>query len=373
MGATGEEAIYVFAATAPADALEQIRAIAEREKPALIIVDPLFRFARVKDGNDYTQVTQALEPLLALARETGAHVLCVHHLGKNERSGPDAILGSTAIFAAVDTALILNGGERSRTISSRQRYGVDLEECIVHFDPQRRLITLGGSKEQEDINRIGQAILDVLAAQEEDQEGGRPLTEPEINDNVEGKTTLKRSALRELVTQEKVDRRGKGGKGDPFKYALKDSRFLVLLLSREHGNKNPQMPETHQNHRENSCSTNVAFSEYADQIPGTSIGAHLETHVESTCRSAESNSAHSRSLVLTLSKEHQEQASKAGVSLRLVTENFRSQELASTRLMGTSNVSVPRDERESTEAYTVPKSQADIAIGSDEEIVEWIA
>lgn len=300
MGATGEEVIDILAETAPADALEQIRVIAEREKPALIIVDPLFRLARVKDGNDYTQVTQALEPFLALARETGAHVLCVHHLGKNDRSGPDAILGSTAIFAAVDTALILKGGERYRTISSCQRYGLDLEECVLHFDPQRRLITLGRSKEQEEIGRIGQAILDVLSVQEEDQQGGRPLTEPEINDEVEGKTTHKRHALRDLVSQEKVERAGKGGKGDPFRYALKDSRFLVPHICQEHGNKNPQMTVNHQNDGENSCSTDLTASACGDQLPGTSILAHLRTNPESECRSAASDSADSCSLVPTL-------------------------------------------------------------------------
>lgn len=79
MGATGEEEIYIYAAAAPVDALQKIRAEVERTKPALLIIDPLFRFTRVRDSNDYAQVTAALEPLLALARETGVHVLCVHH------------------------------------------------------------------------------------------------------------------------------------------------------------------------------------------------------------------------------------------------------------------------------------------------------
>jgi RecA-family ATPase len=60
MGATGEEEIYIFASAAPIDALAQIRAVAEERKPALLIIGPLFRFTRVRDGNDYAQVTQAL-------------------------------------------------------------------------------------------------------------------------------------------------------------------------------------------------------------------------------------------------------------------------------------------------------------------------
>jgi hypothetical protein len=269
--------------------------------------------------------------------------------------------------------LILKKGERYRTISSHQRYGVDLEECSLHFDPQRRLITLGGSKEQEEIHRIGQAILDVLAAQEEDQENGRPLTEPEIVAEVEGKTTHLRSALRDLITREKVERRGKGGKGDPFRYALKDSRFLVPPISREHGNKNPQMTVNHQNDCENSCSSDLASSACGDQSPETSILAYLRTNPESEGRSAASDSADSCSLVPTLYRERQEQASNPGGSLRLVNENSCSQGLASTRLMGTRNVSAPQDERESSQVYTERDSQAAISIGSEEEIVEWTA
>src|SRR5207249_2577318 len=53
MGAAGSEDIYIYAASAPADGLQQVRAAAERLKPALIIIDPLFRLTRVKDSNDY--------------------------------------------------------------------------------------------------------------------------------------------------------------------------------------------------------------------------------------------------------------------------------------------------------------------------------
>jgi RecA-family ATPase len=93
MGASGQEEIYVHAAHAPADALPAIAEEMKARKPVLLIIDPLLRFARIKDGNDYAQVTAALEPILILARESGAHVLLVHHLGKGERAEPtDGIL-----------------------------------------------------------------------------------------------------------------------------------------------------------------------------------------------------------------------------------------------------------------------------------------
>jgi hypothetical protein len=214
MGAMGDEEIYTYAASAPADGLQQVRAAADRLKPALIIIDPLFRLTRVKDSNDYAQVTQALEPLLVLARETRAHVLCAHHAGKGNRDGGDSILGSTAIFAAVDTALIMKKMEGYRTLQSEQRYGDSLEETVLCFDATTRTITLGATREAEDTDRLSQAICEYLQGQTD------PVTEAMIDDAVEGRTRLKRAALRHLVAISKVTRYGKGGKADPFKYSL---------------------------------------------------------------------------------------------------------------------------------------------------------
>src|SRR5262249_31900266 len=191
------------AASARVDALKLIRAEAEQKKPVLIIIDPLFRLTRVKDGNDYAQVTAALEPLLVLARETGAHILCVHHAGKGDREGGDSILGSTAIFGSVDTTLILKRSERYRTISSIQRYGEDLPETVLHFDSTTRIVSLGASKEQEEELRQGEAITEFLRAKQS------PAEEREIQAEVEGRKAVKVRALRRLVEEGQVYRQKK--------------------------------------------------------------------------------------------------------------------------------------------------------------------
>jgi hypothetical protein len=216
MGATGTEDIHLSVASAPADGLQQVRAAAERLKPVLIIIDPLFRLTRVKDSNDYAQVTQALEPLLVLARETGAHVLCVHHAGKGNREGGDSILGSTAIFGTVDTALMMRKMEGYRTLQSEQRYGASLEETVLRYDATTRTVSLGDTKEAEDLTRLSQAISEYLQGQT------APVTEAVIDDTVEGRRGLRKKALRQLVAEGKVTRHGKGGKADPFTYALAD-------------------------------------------------------------------------------------------------------------------------------------------------------
>src|SRR5207248_86713 len=89
------------------------------------------------------QVSRAFEPLLELARTTGCHILCVHHLGKSDRSGGDAILGSTALFGAVDAALLMKRRDGLRTLETIQRYGDDLPETVIKLDPETGCISIG--------------------------------------------------------------------------------------------------------------------------------------------------------------------------------------------------------------------------------------
>ncbi len=124
MGATAEDEIYVHSGAAPKNAVDKLRMLAEERKPILIIIDTLFRLIRVKDANDYATMTLALEPLMETARGCGAHLLVTHHGGKADREGMDSILGSTAIFGAVDTAILIKRGrntERSRAINGMER------------------------------------------------------------------------------------------------------------------------------------------------------------------------------------------------------------------------------------------------------------
>jgi AAA domain len=219
LGATSADPIYLLCAGAPDDALARLRREAEQRRPVLIIVDPLFRFVRVpaEMGNDYSAMSALLEPLLTLARESGAHVLVVHHLGKGNREGGDAILGSTAIFAAVDTALLLKRAERGRTLSSIQRYGEDLDEITLDYDPVTRDITAGPPPNELEELAARAQILQHLAGVSD------PMTEPELEEAIECRTKTQRRALRQLVADGKVLKTGRGGKGDPFKYSCSPS------------------------------------------------------------------------------------------------------------------------------------------------------
>ena len=239
LGATGEEPIHIHCGAAPKGAMPELCKIVVELKPRLVVIDPLFKFVRVADEKAYAETCQAIEPLLSLARETGAHVMLVHHNGKAERAdATDAILGSTAIFGGVDAALILKRTDRYRTLQSCQRYGTDWPETVLEFDPATRSMSLGAEKSEADVGRIGQQILDYLSRGQE----GR--TREEIEAQVEGDTGPKRKALRLLVEQGKVERGGTGKRGDPFRY-----RFLFSCLqhiektSKQDSAKGPEAPE----------------------------------------------------------------------------------------------------------------------------------
>lgn len=209
MGATGSDPIMI---TARADVPSLIATLRDL-KPVLLVVDPLFRLIRVRDEKAYAEVYAALGPLVDVARETGTHILCLHHSPKQAREDAiDAPLGSTALGGAVSSLFELRRSpEGLRTIRSTQRVGDDLPEMVLHFDPQTQRLSLDGTRQQVEVNSLKPHILAAL--------NGSELTEGEIFDAVpHGKTGAKRTALRELCRDGALDRSGSGKKGNPFMY-----------------------------------------------------------------------------------------------------------------------------------------------------------
>jgi phage/plasmid primase-like uncharacterized protein len=230
MGAGGDESIHIYVASAPENAIAWLSRQIELVHPVLVIIDPLFRLARVRDASAYAEVTAAMEPLLGLARTTGAHVLVTHHATKRGE-GTDAILGSTAIFGSVDTAAVLVRTERYRSIVTTQRYGEDLSETVLAWDPDTHTASLGGTREEAESDRLGKEILAYLSDKKE------PVTEALIDEQIEGRTGPKKKALRVLVRDKRVTRTGEGKRGEPFLYI---SSFVVPTYTGEPGNQKPK-------------------------------------------------------------------------------------------------------------------------------------
>src|SRR5207247_585884 len=98
------------------DTFSAIAQFAKDKEIKLIIVDTLAMFWNLKDESDPAALTQAVKPLLQLARETGACVVMIHHFRKSEGTEGDEVRGSTALVASVDVALLLR-----RHTSEKQR------------------------------------------------------------------------------------------------------------------------------------------------------------------------------------------------------------------------------------------------------------
>jgi hypothetical protein len=106
---------------------------------------------------------------------------------------------------------------------------------VLDFDPQTRTVALGVTKEKNEEARVAEAILECLTLQE-NTEQGRALTQPELDEAVEGRTVYKRKALKALLDGGKVERTGNGIHKDPFRYRLKRPCSVVPIIYREQGN-----------------------------------------------------------------------------------------------------------------------------------------
>ncbi len=217
MGAT-DEPIYVHTGAAPQDYVAALREAIESVQPVLAVVDPLQDLARVRDMNDYSTVHAALSPVRDLARESGTHILLLHHNNKL-----DDLLGSTQLFGIVDTLLLMARRDEIRTLRSIQRYGEDLPETVLELDKETGLVTPVGEYKEAQLERKGEEILDALGSDE--------LTEADIRERVGGNESQASKALRRLVERNQVVRTGAGKRGDPYVYSV--SRLGLIERNRE--------------------------------------------------------------------------------------------------------------------------------------------
>ncbi len=207
---TSDDDIQIAFAT-PENALTALEVAIADHEPLLTIIDPLSRLLRVRDFNDYGSMSRALEPFIDLARKMGCHILALHHDGKGERDGGDAVLGSTALFGAVDCHIQMKKRERGRTILTTQRYGEDLPETVVELDAETGLITAQGDLQKVLQDDKKSEILSSMSDTEE-------LTEADLKERVGGKQGLVSKAIRHLVEESKLARNGEGKKGNPYTY-----------------------------------------------------------------------------------------------------------------------------------------------------------
>ncbi len=234
MGADGTEPIDVHVAAAPPEGIRALCELVLEHKPRLVVIDPIIRLARIKDEKAYGETYAVLGPLIDAARQTGTHIMFLHHSSKAPKADPtDSPLGSTALGAIPATLIYLKRAERYRTIQTVQRLGEEMPETVLQFDPDTKRLSTGGTREEAETETLSGDILDFLKA------AGEPKTEPEITEAVEGKTKFVRRALRQLVEQGKVFRDGCGKRGDPYRYHFSFSCSQHIAGTREQETEKP--------------------------------------------------------------------------------------------------------------------------------------
>jgi hypothetical protein len=244
LGAQPEDDLYIWNGPRPDAALAWLEGQLAQVNPVLVVVDTMQHLLGVSDLNDYARVVVALGPVLALVRPRQAHLMLLHHAGKGDRSGFDAILGSTGILGTVDTALLLRRrDDNTRTLATRQRTGEDLPESVLVLD-DRLEPRIEGTRADYDAKAMRERVREWLTRQTD------RVTREAVETGIEGRAEVVRAALYALVEAGEVERTGEGKRGAPYLFGLR-----VRLSSHIPGqeNTNPQMGQRSPNDATFSC------------------------------------------------------------------------------------------------------------------------
>ena len=208
--------VYLHAGAAPSEALKWVMQRVNEKSARFVVVDTLQRLFRFQNVNDYSEVTNALEPLLEGARQQNCHVLFTHHAKKDAGDDLDSAIGSTAIRGLAYTYLHMKrlpNSER-RILRSDQRGGKNISETAIGFDRATGWLEIQGTMEEAEIKETEPKILEFLQSQD------TGVTEKDILRAVNVRAMIVSKALRQLFRNNHVERSGKGKKGDPFQYLV---------------------------------------------------------------------------------------------------------------------------------------------------------
>lgn len=131
------------------------------EAPALVVVDTLARSMGIGDENTAKDAAMFVKNCDLIREATGAHVMVVHHTGKDEDRGAR---GSSALRAAVDTEI--NVTSEGEIVCKKQRDMAYAEP--LHFS--LRTVTLGQDEDGEPVTSA------VVEASDPPKKERKPLT-----------------------------------------------------------------------------------------------------------------------------------------------------------------------------------------------------
>jgi hypothetical protein len=123
-GITGKDPIRLHVgSTLSTDVLDTLRDELSKQEVRLLIIDTLQLGLKIKELQNYVEVYQAITPFRDLARDTGTHIMFLHHSNKLG-VGSNMVSGSKAITGSMDTILMFQDIGKKRFLTTEGR-GVD--------------------------------------------------------------------------------------------------------------------------------------------------------------------------------------------------------------------------------------------------------
>src|SRR5262249_32856100 len=115
-----------------------------------VILDPLARFFS-GDENSAREIGRLVNALDGLIQDVGVAIELVHHTGKpsamDRREGGQRLRGSSALFAAADSVLVLDRAKGSLRLSFELRHAREPEPMLLERT-ESLWLTPGGSPEE---------------------------------------------------------------------------------------------------------------------------------------------------------------------------------------------------------------------------------
>ena len=226
---SGGEHLFVHSGTAPTKALKKLEKVIEtREiKPKLVIIDLLQKFVRIKKIEDYAEVITAIEPIMAMARRLGCHVLLTHHAPKGERELIESGLGSIGLTGSVDTVILIKKAPSPldrRSFSTDQRYRKpgceNIKDWVINLKEDDITLELAGTISEVTESDAREHILKLM--DDIGKEGKfytEPMTTQQIMEEIKKTKSQTVTYLKELLSEKKIRREGAGKSRSPYRYS----------------------------------------------------------------------------------------------------------------------------------------------------------
>jgi hypothetical protein len=132
------------------EGLAKLRQHLDRIKPDLLVIDPLARFFS-GDENSAKDMGAFVTALDVLIQEYDLTIIIVHHVGKpapgDGRAGGDRLRGSSALFGAADTVMLLDRSDAGFKLSFELRHGPEPAPLYLTRTPTLWFVPAGPPEE----------------------------------------------------------------------------------------------------------------------------------------------------------------------------------------------------------------------------------